>query len=133
MFFPNMETAVTFLLDGQPLMGEQVAIFGQGIVGLLLTALLSRWPLSSLVTLDLYPRRRLLSEDLGAHLSLDPSAPDALDAPGRRSPGRAAPIPGRTSPTRSPATPPPWTRPLPPPASAAGWSSAPGTGSSGPT
>jgi len=78
VFFPNMETAVTFLLDGQPLMGEQVAIFGQGIVGLLLTALLSRWPLSSLVTLDLYPRRRLLSEDLGASLSLDPSAPDAL-------------------------------------------------------
>ncbi len=78
VFFPNMETAVTFLLDGQPLAGEQVAIFGQGIVGLLLTALLSRWPLSSLVTLDLYPKRRLLSEDLGAHVSLDPSAPDAL-------------------------------------------------------
>jgi threonine dehydrogenase-like Zn-dependent dehydrogenase len=77
VFFPNMETAVTFLLDGQPLMGEQVAIFGQGIVGLLLTALLSRWPLASLVTLDLFPRRRLLSEDLGAHVSLDPSAPDA--------------------------------------------------------
>jgi 2-desacetyl-2-hydroxyethyl bacteriochlorophyllide A dehydrogenase len=77
VFFPNMETAVTFLLDGQPLIGEQVAIFGQGIVGLLLTAILSRWPLSSLVTLDLYPRRRLLSEELGAHVSLDPSAPDA--------------------------------------------------------
>jgi 2-desacetyl-2-hydroxyethyl bacteriochlorophyllide A dehydrogenase len=79
VFFPNMETAVTLLLDGQPLIGEQVAIFGQGIVGLLLTALLRRWPLSSLVTLDLYPRRRLLSEDLGAHLSLDPSAPEAME------------------------------------------------------
>jgi threonine dehydrogenase-like Zn-dependent dehydrogenase len=79
LFFPNLETAVTLLLDGQPLMGEQVAIFGQGIVGLLLTALISRWPLSSLVTLDLYPRRRLLSEDLGAHLSLDPSTPDAME------------------------------------------------------
>jgi 2-desacetyl-2-hydroxyethyl bacteriochlorophyllide A dehydrogenase len=78
VFFPNLETAVTLLLDGQPLMGEQVAIFGQGIVGLLLTALISRWPLSSLVTLDLYPRRRLLSEDLGAHVSLDPSAPEAM-------------------------------------------------------
>ncbi len=76
VFFPNMETAVTFLLDGQPLMGEQVAVFGQGIVGLLLTALLARWPLSSLVTLDLYARRRLLSENLGAHLSLDPTIPD---------------------------------------------------------
>ncbi|MBU4233169.1 MAG: zinc-binding alcohol dehydrogenase [Desulfobacterales bacterium] len=79
VFFPNLETAVTLLLDGRPLMGEQVAIFGQGIVGLLLTALLSRWPLSSLVTLDLFPRRRLLSEDLGAHLSLDPSTPDAME------------------------------------------------------
>jgi 2-desacetyl-2-hydroxyethyl bacteriochlorophyllide A dehydrogenase len=79
VFFPNMETAVTFLLDGQPLAGEQVAIFGQGIVGLLLTALLSRWPLASLVTLDLHPRRRLLSENLGAHASLDPSAPGAQE------------------------------------------------------
>ena len=70
-----METAVTLLLDGQPLLGEQVAIFGQGIVGLLLTSLLARWPLSSLVTLDLYPKRRLLSENLGAHLSLDPATP----------------------------------------------------------
>jgi len=78
VFFPNLETAVTLLLDGQPLLGEQVAIFGQGIVGLLLTALISRWPLTSLVTLDLYPRRRLLSEDLGAHVSLDPSAPEAM-------------------------------------------------------
>jgi 2-desacetyl-2-hydroxyethyl bacteriochlorophyllide A dehydrogenase len=77
VFFPNMETAVTFLLDGQPLLGEQVVVFGQGIVGLLLTALLSRWPLSSLVTLDLYPKRRLLSEELGADVSLDPSAADA--------------------------------------------------------
>ncbi|MCX5892625.1 MAG: zinc-binding alcohol dehydrogenase, partial [Deltaproteobacteria bacterium] len=79
VFFPNMETAVTFLLDGQPLMGEQVAVFGQGIVGLLLTALLARWPLSSLVTLDLHPKRRLLSENLGAHLSLDPAAPDLAE------------------------------------------------------
>ena len=77
VFFPNMETAVTFLLDGQPMAGEQVAIFGQGIVGLLLTALLSQWPLASLVTLDLHSRRRLLSETLGAQFSLDPSAPDA--------------------------------------------------------
>jgi 2-desacetyl-2-hydroxyethyl bacteriochlorophyllide A dehydrogenase len=78
VFFPNLETAVTLLLDGQPCIGEQVAIFGQGIVGLLLTALISRWSLSSLVTLDQYPRRRLLSESLGAHVSLDPSAPDAM-------------------------------------------------------
>lgn len=79
VFFANMETAVTLLLDGQPLLGEQVAVFGQGIVGLLLTALLARLPLASLVTLDLHPRRRLASESLGAQVSLDPLAPDALE------------------------------------------------------
>jgi 2-desacetyl-2-hydroxyethyl bacteriochlorophyllide A dehydrogenase len=79
VFFPNMETAVTFLLDGAPHIGEQVVIFGQGIVGLLLTALLSRWPLSSLVTLDLYPKRRKLSEDLGAKVTLDPSEAGVME------------------------------------------------------
>jgi len=77
VFFPNMETAITLLLDGRPLLGEQVAVFGQGTVGLLLTSLLARWPLAALVTLDLYPKRRLASESLGAHLSLDPTAPKA--------------------------------------------------------
>lgn len=78
LFLPNMETAVNFLLDGAPLIGEQVAVFGQGIVGLLTAALLARLPLASLITLDRYPRRREASLSLGAHASLDPSAPDAL-------------------------------------------------------
>jgi 2-desacetyl-2-hydroxyethyl bacteriochlorophyllide A dehydrogenase len=68
---PNMETAVNFLHDGAPLVGERVAVFGQGIVGLLTTTLLSRIPLASLVTLDRYPLRRELSLKAGAHTSLD--------------------------------------------------------------
>jgi threonine dehydrogenase-like Zn-dependent dehydrogenase len=78
VFFPNMETAVTFVMDGQPQLGEQVAVFGQGVVGLLLTGLLARVPLAGLVTLDLHARRRLLSREWGAHLSLDPTSPGAL-------------------------------------------------------
>jgi 2-desacetyl-2-hydroxyethyl bacteriochlorophyllide A dehydrogenase len=78
LFLPGMETAVNFLLDGQPLIGEQVAVFGQGIVGLLTTALLARLPLASLVTLDCFPLRREASLRLGAHASLDPGAPEAL-------------------------------------------------------
>jgi 2-desacetyl-2-hydroxyethyl bacteriochlorophyllide A dehydrogenase len=69
---PNMETAVNFMLDGAPLLGEQVVVFGQGIVGLLLTALLAKMPLAGLVTLDLFPNRRLASLSLGALASLDP-------------------------------------------------------------
>lgn len=69
---PNMETAVNFMLDGAPLLGEQVVVFGQGIVGLLLTALLAKMPLAGLVTLDSYPQRRLASLRLGAKASLEP-------------------------------------------------------------
>jgi 2-desacetyl-2-hydroxyethyl bacteriochlorophyllide A dehydrogenase len=77
-FLPNMETAVNFLMDGQPLIGEQVVIFGQGVVGLLTAALLARLPLASLVTLDRYALRRQTSLALGAHASLDPAEPQAL-------------------------------------------------------
>ena len=77
-FLPNMETAVNFLMDGQPLIGEQVAVFGQGVVGLLTTALLTRLLLPRLVTLDRYPLRRKTSLALGAHASLDPEAPHTL-------------------------------------------------------
>jgi 2-desacetyl-2-hydroxyethyl bacteriochlorophyllide A dehydrogenase len=77
-FLPNIETAVNFVMDGQPLIGEQVAVFGQGVVGLLTTALLAQFPLSNLVTLDRYPLRRECSLALGAQASLDPTAPDVL-------------------------------------------------------
>jgi alcohol dehydrogenase len=74
VFLPNMETAVSFLMDGQPMIGEQVAVFGQGIVGLLTTALLAQMPLASLVTLDSYPLRREWSARLGAMAALASTA-----------------------------------------------------------
>ncbi|MEA2187705.1 MAG: hypothetical protein QOK16_2716 [Solirubrobacteraceae bacterium] len=72
--FSNIETAVTFVMDGRPVVGERVAVFGQGVVGLLTTALLAKFPLSSLVTVDRHPLRRRLSTGLGAHEVLDPAA-----------------------------------------------------------
>ncbi len=75
-FLPNMDAAVNFLMDGRPVIGERVAVFGQGIVGLLTTALLARFPLLRLVTLDRYPFRREKSLALGALASLDPAAED---------------------------------------------------------
>jgi 2-desacetyl-2-hydroxyethyl bacteriochlorophyllide A dehydrogenase len=77
-FLPNVETAVNFVMDGQPMIGERVAVFGQGVVGLLTTALLAQFPLNSLVTLDSYPLRREKSLALGALACLDPTAPDVL-------------------------------------------------------
>jgi 2-desacetyl-2-hydroxyethyl bacteriochlorophyllide A dehydrogenase len=77
-FLSNVESAVTFLMDGQPIVGEQVAVFGQGVVGLLTTALLARLPLSGLVTVEPHPLRRGWSLALGAHRAIDPSTPEEL-------------------------------------------------------
>jgi 2-desacetyl-2-hydroxyethyl bacteriochlorophyllide A dehydrogenase len=78
VFLPNMETAVNFLMDGHPLIGERVVVFGQGIVGLLTVALLARLPLSHLITVDGYPFRRERSCGLGAHASLDAGSDDIV-------------------------------------------------------
>ncbi len=78
VFLPNMETAVNFVMDGHPILGEKVAVLGQGIVGLLTTALLTQFPLKNLITLDLFPLRRQISQRLGAKISLDPNAKDSL-------------------------------------------------------
>ena len=71
---PNMETAVNLVQDAAPLLGERVLVFGQGIVGLLTTALLARFPLAALVTCDRYPLRREASMSLGVTAALDPDA-----------------------------------------------------------
>ncbi|WP_254864446.1 zinc-binding dehydrogenase [Halovivax gelatinilyticus] len=71
--FANAESAVSFLLDGQPLVGERVAVFGQGVVGLLTTALLGRTPIETLVAVDRYEHRRGLAASLGADETIDPT------------------------------------------------------------
>lgn len=73
---PNMETAVNLVQDAAPILGERVLVFGQGIVGLLTTALLAEFPLASLVTCDCYPLRRDASLSLGVTAALDPNDDD---------------------------------------------------------
>lgn len=69
-----VETAVSLVMDGRPRIGERAAVFGQGVVGLLTTALLARHPLAQLVTFDHYATRRERSLSLGADASLAPDA-----------------------------------------------------------
>ena len=76
LFLPNTESAVNFLMDGRPVIGETVVVFGQGVVGLLAAALLALLPLQCLITLDKWPMRRKKSLDVGAHVSWDPAKPD---------------------------------------------------------
>jgi len=89
VFLANMETAVNFLQDGAPLLGEDVVVFGQGIVGLLTTSLLSIYPLKQLITLDRHPVRRKASQEAGAHLCLDPANEGWMDEMSRAMPAGA--------------------------------------------
>jgi 2-desacetyl-2-hydroxyethyl bacteriochlorophyllide A dehydrogenase len=78
-FLPNMETAVNFLLDGAPLMGEQAVVLGQGVVGLLTAALLAQFPLKQVLAFDRFERRREKSKRLGASDAFDPEEPAQIN------------------------------------------------------
>ena len=67
VFFASMETALTLVLDGYPRIGEQVMVFGLGMIGLLATALLARFPLAHLACVDPIQSRREVAKQLGAH------------------------------------------------------------------
>ncbi|MCX6080267.1 MAG: zinc-binding alcohol dehydrogenase [Chloroflexi bacterium] len=75
-FLPSTETAVNLVQDAAPILGERVLVLGQGIIGLLTSALLAKFPLESLVCADMFPARRKAALALGAVAALDPADPD---------------------------------------------------------
>lgn len=75
-FLPNAETAVNLVQDAAPILGERFIIFGQGIVGLLTSALLAEFPLEILAASDCFPRRREAALTLGLRACFDPNSPD---------------------------------------------------------
>jgi threonine dehydrogenase-like Zn-dependent dehydrogenase len=78
VFLPNMETAVNFIQDGAPLLGERVLVIGQGIVGLLTTSLLKQTAAGNIITIEPIGARRALSEAAGAVAAFDPGNEDHL-------------------------------------------------------
>jgi threonine dehydrogenase-like Zn-dependent dehydrogenase len=64
--FAHMETAVSLTLDGAPLLGEAVLVIGQGVVGLLTTALLRRFPLAVLAAVETLAMRERMARAIGA-------------------------------------------------------------------
>ena len=73
-FIPNLETAIGLVHDARPMLGERVVVLGQGIVGLLVTRLLSRYPLELLAVADPVPERRERGLTMGADVAVDPAA-----------------------------------------------------------
>jgi threonine dehydrogenase-like Zn-dependent dehydrogenase len=78
VLIPNTETAVNLVMDTAPVLGENIVVFGQGVVGLLTTALLARHPLGALYTVEPKAARRERSTAFGADRSFPPDAGDAL-------------------------------------------------------
>lgn len=76
LFLPNMETAVGCVMDARPLLGEKAVVFGQGMVGLLTTSILSKYPLGELIAVEPLEKRRHFAQKLGATIILDPLSED---------------------------------------------------------
>jgi len=90
VFLAAMETAVNLVMDGRPVIGERVMVWGLGVVGLLTTAVLGRFPLALLAGVDPVERRRQAALDLGAHLvstGMEPDGDGAVAESFSRTPG----------------------------------------------
>lgn len=79
IFMPSVETALSIVHDAHIRMGENVAVFGQGLIGLLVTALFSKQGfdtsgrLRALTVFDMLPDRLAMSALMGATQALLPS------------------------------------------------------------
>ncbi len=69
---PTIETATNLTLDIHPRLGEQVVVFGAGVIGLCTARLLSEFPLDRLVVVDPIENRRALAVEFGADTSCHP-------------------------------------------------------------
>lgn len=72
VIIPNVESAINLLMDGRPMVGERLVVFGQGIVGVLVTALVSSMPVQGILTVEPNADRRDRSEEWGADRAFHP-------------------------------------------------------------
>jgi threonine dehydrogenase-like Zn-dependent dehydrogenase len=78
IFMPSVETALSLIHDTRPFIGEKIAIFGQGLIGLLVTAILSKMKMDmssqfgTITTFDTLPDRLAASVAMGASQALFP-------------------------------------------------------------
>ncbi|MBQ48048.1 MAG: oxidoreductase [Zetaproteobacteria bacterium] len=70
-FLPNMETAISIVMDTKPIFGERGLVIGQGVLGSLVTWVLGQTGVSHLHTLDINQFRRKKSILMGAKSSSD--------------------------------------------------------------
>jgi len=92
VLFASLNTAYNGVLDTDVRIDDTVVVFGQGVVGLLVTSYLRRMRGRRIITVDgLEPRRRL-SLGVGADEVLDPAADDVALEVRKRTGGRGADV-----------------------------------------
>lgn len=92
VLYSNLNTAYGGVLDADIRLDDTVVVFGQGLVGLLVTQFLRRAGASRVITVERVPERRHMSLALGADECLDPSAGDVALAVRERTGGRGADV-----------------------------------------
>jgi 2-desacetyl-2-hydroxyethyl bacteriochlorophyllide A dehydrogenase len=80
LFLPQAETALNLVMDGAPLIGERLLVFGLGVVGLLTAALLAEFPLERLVAAEPLAWRREVARSWGIEDTVDPTAAGSWQA-----------------------------------------------------
>jgi 2-desacetyl-2-hydroxyethyl bacteriochlorophyllide A dehydrogenase len=72
LFFANLETALNVVHDTPLRLGETALVFGQGVVGLLVTQLLRLAGTGKVLTVEPLKRRRELALEVGADEAFEP-------------------------------------------------------------
>lgn len=78
LFAANMETAITIVHDVRPALGEVVVVMGLGIVGLLVSWLMSRMQGITVIAVDPLAWRRDVAQRIGIANTVHPDAVAAL-------------------------------------------------------
>ena len=79
VFLANVETAISLILDGRPLLGERVLVLGLGVVGQLLSSLLKMYPLASLALVDPLAKRRITARKDTIYDAVVPGVYESID------------------------------------------------------
>ena len=73
LFLANLETALNVVHDAAPRLGETALVFGQGVVGLLVTQLLGLAGVNRVLAVDPLEKRRTLALEVGADEAFEPT------------------------------------------------------------
>ncbi len=92
VLFANLNTAYNGVLDTDIRIGDTVVVFGQGLIGLIVTQLVKRTGAACVVAVDTLPARREMALKLGADVVLDPAQQDVAMEVRRMTESRGADV-----------------------------------------